>query len=300
MHPKIDDLIQLLCLERIEDNIYRGDSRDIGSAQVFGGQVLAQALSAAYQTVENRIAHSLHAYFLRRGDMNVPIIYEVDQSRDGGSFSVRRVVAIQHGRPIFNLAASFHKTEEGFDHQDSMPDVEGPDGLKNVTQLLDSMKGVIPEKVQKFLTTAMPFEFRPVKPLDFLKPEKKSPKRQVWIRVAEKLPDNLSLHQSLLAYVSDFQLLVTCLRPHGIPFGYGVLQMATLDHALWFHRDCRLDDWILYSTDSPSTHGARGFARGQIFRKDGKLIASVSQEGLLRTPDTNRKKVSPSDPRLQI
>ena len=273
MHPKIDDLIQLLCLERIEDNIYRGDSRDIGSAQVFGGQVLAQALSAAYQTVENRIAHSLHAYFLRRGDMDVPIIYEVDQSRDGGSFSVRRVVAIQHGRPIFNLAASFHKTEEGFDHQDSMPDVEGPDGLKSVTQLLDSMKGVIPDKVQKFLTTAMPFEFRPVKPLDFLKPEKKSPKRQVWIRVADKLPDNLSLHQSLLAYVSDFQLLVTCLRPHGIPFGHGVLQMATLDHAIWFHRDCRLDDWILYSTDSPSTHGARGFARGQIFRKDGTLIA---------------------------
>ena len=300
MHPILDDLIHLLKLERIEENIFRGDSRDIGSAQVFGGQVVAQALSAAHHTVDERVAHSLHAYFLRRGDMEAPIVYEVDRSRDGGSFSVRRVVAIQHGRPIFNLAASFHKQEDGFDHQDKMPDVKGPDNLKNATELLSGIIDKIPKNLKKFLTGKRPFEFRPVQPIDILNPGKLPPVNHVWIKAVSELPNDNHLHQCLLAYVSDFQLLATSLRPHGvgIPFGGGKIQVASLDHALWFHRDCRVDEWLLYSSESPNASGARGFARGQIFKQDGTLVASVTQEGLIRVPDSVQKSSSLTDPRL--
>ncbi|HJL92301.1 MAG TPA: acyl-CoA thioesterase II [Woeseiaceae bacterium] len=303
MRTVLDDLVSLLQLDRIEENIFRGDSRDIGSAQVFGGQVVAQALSAAHHTVEDRVAHSLHAYFLRRGDMKSPIIYEVDRSRDGGSFSVRRVVAIQHGRPIFNLAASFQKSEEGLDHQITMPEVEGPENLKNISQLLTKEITVkIPEKLKKFLTSERPFEFRPVQPINILKPGKLPPIRHVWIRALNSVPDDPHLHQCLLAYVSDFELLGTSLRPHGygLPFGSGILQVASLDHAIWFHRECRVDEWLLYSSDSPNAYGARGYARGQIFKQDGKLLASVTQEGLIRTPNKDQKSSRPSDPRLQI
>lgn len=303
MQTILDDLVGLLQLDRIEENIFRGDSRDIGSAQVFGGQVVAQALSAAHHTVDDRVAHSLHAYFLRRGDMESPIIYEVDRSRDGGSFSVRRVVAIQHGRPIFNLAASFQKSEEGLDHQATMPEVEGPENLKNISQLLTKeITAKIPEKLKKFLTSERPFEFRPVQPVNILKPGKLPPIRHVWIRALNSVPDDPHLHQCLLAYVSDFELLGTSLRPHGygLPFGSGILQVASLDHAIWFHRECRVDEWLLYSSDSPNAYGARGYARGQIFKQDGKLLASVTQEGLIRMPDKNQKSSRPSDPRLQI
>ena len=201
MHPILEDLIGLLRLERIEENIFRGDSRDIGSPQVFGGQVVGQALSAAQNTVEGRVAHSLHGYFLRRGDVNSPIIYEVDRARDGGSFSNRRVVAIQHGRPILNLAASFQVPEEGLSHQAEMPDVPGPDGLKDLTEVAKDMLEFIPSKMRRFLTDKRPFEFRHVEPVDFEVPEKSPPRKHVWIRAVDALPDNPVLHQNLLTYV---------------------------------------------------------------------------------------------------
>ncbi|MEM7502029.1 MAG: acyl-CoA thioesterase II [Pseudomonadota bacterium] len=300
MHPVLADLIELLGLERIEDNIYRGQSRDIGSAQVFGGQVLGQALSAAQFTVEGRVAHSLHAYFLRRGDMQAPIVYEVDRARDGGSFSVRRVVAIQHGRPILNLAASFHRTEAGLDHQATMPEVPGPDGLPDVTDVPQHILDSIPEKMRRFLTAERPFEFRQVEPFNFESPEPRQPAKHVWIRAVDRLPDDVSLHQNLLAYVSDYELLGTSTLPHALPFSAGTVQMASLDHALWFHREFRVDDWLLYALDSPTAHGARGLSRGQLFDRDGRLVASTAQEGLIRVLDAARDAPRPSDPRLQV
>ena len=297
MHAILEDLIELLTLERIEDNIFRGDSRDIGAAQVFGGQVLGQALSAAQLTVEGRIAHSLHAYFLRRGDMNAPIIYEVDRARDGGSFSNRRVVAIQHGRPIFNLAASFQIEEPGVNHQAEMPDVPRPDGLQDFSDVSEEMLEKLPEKVRRFLTDQRPFEIRPVTRLNLLEPQKQPPVKHAWFRAVDKLPDDRALHQNLLAYVSDYELLGTCILPHGLPFGQGKVIMASLDHALWFHRTVQADEWLLYSMDSPNASGARGFARGQLFNERGELVASTAQEGLIRVVEEVR--TDRSDPRLQ-
>ncbi|MEQ9561804.1 MAG: acyl-CoA thioesterase II [Woeseiaceae bacterium] len=300
MHPVLEDLIALLRLEKIEDNIYRGQSRDIGSAQVFGGQVLGQALSAAHHTVENRRAHSLHAYFLRRGDMNAPIIYEVDRARAGGSFSVMRVVSIQHGRPILNLAASFQSPEEGLEHQVEMPEVPGPEGLQDATEVADDVLARIPEKMRRYLTDKRPFEFRPVRPMNFTEPEVVVPPlKQVWIRAVDSLPDDTSLHQNLLAYVSDYELLGTSTLPHGLLFGRGNVLMASLDHALWFHRDVRVDDWLLYTFDSPNASGARGFARGQFFTREGVLVASTAQEGLVRVLPDGQGRRPRSDPRTQ-
>jgi acyl-CoA thioesterase II len=299
MNPVLEDLLRLLRLERIEDNIFRGESRDIGSAQVFGGQVLGQALSAAHHTVNGRIAHSLHAYFLRRGDVTAPIIYEVDRARGGGSFSVRRVVAIQHGRPIFNLAASFQKPEKGLEHQAPMPGVKGPDGLQDVTDVDPEILERLPEKMRRYLINERPFEFRPVRPVNFTKPEKLPPVKHVWIRAIDRLPDDHSLHQSLLAYVSDYELLGTSTLPHGLSFGDGSVQMASLDHALWFHRPFRVDDWLLYSFESPNASGARGLAHGRLFTRDGTLVASVAQEGLIRIIEEGGHKPRRSDPRLQ-
>ncbi len=299
MHAVLADLIHLLGLERIEDNIFRGESRDVGSAQVFGGQVVGQALSAASFTVDDRTAHSLHAYFLRRGDMRAPIVYEVDRARDGGSFSVRRVVAIQHGRPIFNLAASFQQPEAGVNHQSEMPDVAGPDGLADLTDVAPEVLDRIPEKMRRFLTDARPFEFRPVQPVEFDNPGSRAPFKQVWIRACDHLPDDPGLHQNLLAYVSDYELLGTATLPHGLPFVSGRVQMASLDHALWFHRPCRVDDWLLYSMDSPNASGARGYSRGQFFTADGRLVASSAQEGLVRVMDESRGTTKASDPKLQ-
>lgn len=293
MRAILADLIKLLKLERIEDNIFRGVSRDLGTDQVFGGQVLGQALSAAQHTVEGRVAHSLHAYFLRRGDMHAPIIYEVDRARDGGSFSNRRVIAIQHGRTILNLAASFHRIERGLDHHDTMPDVDGPEGLMDLTEVPPDKLEVLPEKMRRFLTNKRPFEFRPVRPIDFDNKDKLPAKHQVWIRAVDRLPDDLTLHQNLLAYVSDFELLGTSTLPHGLSFMRDRMIMASLDHGMWFHRDFRLDEWLLYSMDSPSAAGARGFARGQVFTKDGTLVASTSQEGLVRVLEQAKKRSNP-------
>lgn len=299
MHPVLSDLLNLLELERIEDDIFRGQSRDIGSAQVFGGQVLGQALSAAYATVEGRMVHSLHAYFLRRGDMAAPIVYDVDRARDGGSFSVRRVVAIQHGRPIFNFAASFHVGEPGLDHQAVMPDVVGPEGLKDLTEVIPEDLSRVPEKIRRLLTNKRPFEFRPVRPINLDNPEKREPIKHVWIKAVDSLPDDERLHQNLLAYVSDYELLGTATLPHGLPFGRGNVQMASLDHALWFHRPARVDQWLLYTSDSPNASSARGFARGQFFTQEGVLVASAAQEGLVRVIE-NSKDHKTSDPRLQV
>jgi len=299
MHPVLDDLITLLKLERIEDNIFRGDSRDIGSAQVFGGQVLGQALSAAQHTVEGRVAHSLHAYFLRRGDMTAPIIYEVDRARDGGSFSNRRIVAIQHGRPIFNLAASFQNPEEGLEHQADMPEVPGPDGLSDLFDIPAANLESVPMKMRHFLTEKRPFEFRPVERISLTEPVTQAPRKHCWLRAVDSLPDDLALHQNLLAYVSDYELLGASVLPHGLIFGSGSVIMASLDHGLWFHRRFRIDQWLLYAIDSPNAAGARGFARGQLFTEDGVLVASTAQEGLIRVVEPQSRKTR-SDPRLQV
>ncbi len=282
MDAVLADLVHLLHLERIEDNIFRGDSRDIGSAQVFGGQVLGQALSAAHHTVEGRTAHSMHAYFLRRGDMDAPIVYHVDRARDGRSFSVRRVVAIQHGRPIFNMSASFQVPEEGLEHQAEMPDVPPPEELRDSLEIASEIIDALPEKMRRFHTQKRPFEFRPVRVPNFLKAEQLPPVKHVWVKAVDALPDDANLHRNLLAYFSDYELLGTATLPHGLRWGADNVQMASLDHALWFHRAARVDEWLLYSFDSPNASGARGFSRGQIFTRDGILVASSAQEGLIR------------------
>jgi acyl-CoA thioesterase-2 len=280
MDKRLAELIELLDLERLEMNLFRGVSHDIGSPQVFGGQVLGQALVAASRTVEGRLVHSLHAYFLRRGDVNAPIVYQVERSRDGGSFTSRRVVAIQHGQSILTMSSSFQAPEEGSEHQATMPDVPPPEDLSDSTALPPEVLEKVPERVRRFFGHDRPFEFRHVRPFDYRKPEKREPLKQVWFRAVDRVPDDQALQRSLLAYVSDHQLLDTANLPHGQP--WFELQMASIDHALWIHRDLRVDEWLLYSIDSPSRSSARGFARGSIFARDGTLVASVAQEGLVR------------------
>jgi len=282
MKPILADLLQLLELERIEDNIFRGESRDIGGERVFGGQVLGQALSAASYTAGARTVHSLHAYFLLPGDVNAPIVYEVDIARDGKSFSTRRVVAIQHGRPIFNMAASFQVPEQGLEHAAAMPEVPSPEGLADVRELPRAIFDKTPDKVRRFLTHERPFEFRLVEPLQVEPPVVAEPRRHLWIKTVGPLPDSADLHRNVLAYVSDYQLLATAMRPHGIDYTAGNLQLATLDHAMWFHRPFRVDEWLLYSMESPSASGGRGLGLGRIFTRDGSLVASTAQEGVIR------------------
>jgi acyl-CoA thioesterase II len=279
---RIADLLALLELEQLEVNLFRGDSRDIGSPQVFGGQVLGQALTAASATVEGRIVHSLHAYFLRRGDFNAPIVYQVDRSLDGHSFSNRRVVAIQHGQQIFNMAASFHVQEEGLDHQVRMPVVPRPEELPDSSRPPPELVERLPERMRKFIEQPRPFEFRSVQQIDYLRPIRSEPARQLWFRAVGRLPDDEKLHRSLLAYVSDYFLLDTATLPHGMSSLHGSLIMASIDHAMWFHRPLRVDEWLLYAVDSPSASGARGFARAGLFSLDGRLVASTAQEGLVR------------------
>jgi acyl-CoA thioesterase-2 len=278
----LDDLIKVMTLERLEMNLFRGESRDIGSPQVFGGQVLGQALVAATATVERGVVHSLHAYFLRRGDFNAPIVYEVDRARDGNSFSTRRIVAIQDGAQIFNMSASFQVVEEGIEHQRTMPQVPPPEDLHEQAWHFRDVMDQVPPALRRMLELKRPFEFRPVQPPSFLTPEVVEPVRDVWFRAIAPLPDDEPLHRCLLAYVSDYELLGTALVPHGKLADLQHLMIASIDHAMWFHRDVRVDEWLLYSTDSPSASGARGFARGCIFARDGRLVASTCQEGLLR------------------
>jgi len=282
MDQRLADLLQLLELERLETNLFRGESRDIGSPQVFGGQVLGQALSAAAATVEARVVHSLHAYFLRRGDCNAPIVYEVDRSLDGHSFSNRRVVAIQHGQQIFNMAASFQVAESGFEHQVAMPQVPPPEGLPESRGPPPELAARLPERVRRFFEQPRPFEFRTVQPIEYLRPRREAPLREIWFRAVAPIEGDEMLHRRLLAYVSDFFLLDTATLPHGTSFLRPTLVMASIDHAMWFHRPLRVDDWLLYAIDSPSASGARGFARASVFARDGRLVASAAQEGLVR------------------
>jgi acyl-CoA thioesterase II len=277
----LDDLLKVMTLERLELDLFRGESRDIGSPQVFGGQVLGQALMAATETVEGRSVHSLHAYFLRRGDFDSPIVYEVDRARDGNHFSTRRVVAIQHGAQIFNMSASFQSEEIGLDHQLPMPEVPPPEDLTDFDTLVRDVLPKLPASMRRVLGQKRPFEFRPVQPPHFLTPKRQEPLKNVWFRAVARLPDDPRLHCCLLAYVSDFNLLDTALMPHPLPLDRN-LAIASIDHAMWFHRSARVDEWLLYATDSPSASGARGFSRGSIFARDGRLLASTAQEGLLR------------------
>jgi acyl-CoA thioesterase-2 len=282
MKPILADLLHLLKLERIEHDIFRGESRDIGSPRVYGGQVLGQALSAASATVEGREVHSLHAYFLRAGDVEAEIVYIVDRARDGGSFTNRRVVAIQHGQQIFNMTCSFQEAERGLDHQSAMPEVPPPESLADLRELTAAVLEKIPEKVRRYFTHERPFEVRPVDPLKILSREKTEPLQRFWVRAVDRLPDDPHVHRNLLAYISDYQLVATSTLPHGIRLESGQLFLASLDHAMWFHRPFRLDDWVLYTMDSPNACGARGLARGEFFSRDGRLVATTAQEGLIR------------------
>ncbi len=282
MRPILADLLKLLELERIEDRIFRGESRDLGGARVFGGQVLGQALTAASYTVQGRNVHSLHAYFLVAGNVDAPIVYEVELARDGKSFSNRRVVAIQHGQPIFNMAASFQVPEEGLEHAAEMPPVPGPEGLADVRELPPEVLEKVPEKMRRFLTLERPFEFRPVEPIHVITPPRAAPSRHIWVKTVDRLPDNADLHRNVLAYVSDYNLVSTATLPHGIHFAEGNVQLASLDHAMWFHRPFRADEWLLYAMESPNASGGRGLAMGRFFTRDGRLVASTAQEGVVR------------------
>jgi acyl-CoA thioesterase-2 len=279
----IKDVLDLLNLEAIEVNMFRGVSPKDRWQRVFGGQVLGQALVAAYRTVEDRVCHSLHAYFIRPGDPKVPILYEVDRARDGKSFATRRVVAVQHGEQIFNLSASFHVPEVGLEHQFGMPKVKGPDGLETEEERRQRLAHQLPEAVRQHVTRQNPIELRQVEEDDdLMNPKKAPPYQHVWMKVRGEMPSDLAMHQCVLAYASDMTLLDTCLMPHGISWFSGRLQSASLDHAMWFHHPFRVDEWLLYAQDSPSGAGARGFNRGSLFTRDGKLVASVAQEGLIR------------------
>jgi len=281
----LDQLLNLLDLEPLEVNIYRGQSRDVGSApgRVFGGQVLAQALVAARRTLpEHREAHSMHGYFILPGDVTAPIVYFVDRLRDGKSFTTRSVTAIQHGRAIFNMAASFHVEEPGFVHQQEMPDVPPPEWLRSEVDQMREIAERFPDRVNPIFTEDKPVDFRPVEPVDLLDPSPMRAVRNVWIRATGSIEGEQVVHQAILAYASDHGLLASALLPHSLSLQHPRLQAATLDHCLWFHRPFRADEWLLYSMESPTAGGARGFTRGSIFTRDGKLVASVAQEGLLR------------------
>lgn len=256
----LDQLCALLAPERLENHLFRGQSQDLGWGTVYGGQVMGQSLAAAARTVpEGRFVHSMHAYFLRPGGVKQPIVYDVDRIRDGGSFTTRRVVAIQNGEAIFNMACSFQVQEDGFDHHDVMPDAPAPESLARIEDRIER-----------------PFDVRRVDAED------KKPSRLVWLRAKGTLPDDRALHACLLAYVSDYSFVTTALLPHGVTWQTPGMHVASLDHVMWFHRPCRVDEWLLHVVDSPSASGARGLVRGRVFTRDGKLVASTAQEGLIR------------------
>ena len=282
MSRALEQLLSVLDLEPLEVNLFRGLSPQAGWQRVFGGQVIGQALVAAHRTVEGRAAHSLHAYFLRAGDPTVPIVYEVDRIRDGGSFSTRRVVAIQHGQAIFSMAASFHKDEPGLHHQLKMPDAPPPEALPSEAELKEKLIDRLPEPVKAYWQRERPIEIRPIDLSRYLSPENRAPSQQVWIKATGTLSDDLALHQCVLAYASDFTLLDTALIAHGRFVFDPRLMLASLDHAIWFHRSFRADDWLLYVQDSPSSGAGRAFCRGTLFTREGELVASTAQEGLVR------------------
>ncbi len=286
MIDPVKQLLDILTLERLEVDLFRGHSPDTRVQRVFGGQVIGQALVAAYNTVSERTCHSLHAYFIHPGDPTAPIIYQVDRARDGRSFTTRRVVAIQHGRPIFNLAASFHIEEEGYEHQIDMPEgIPGPEGLPGrdaIADMLEKRGDASPKQIADF-RSPQPVDVRYVDLPDYTNPKPKSHVNHVWLKATRELVDvNPVVHQCILAYASDLSLLDSGTRPHAVSWALNNVQLASLDHAMWFHAPVKADEWVLYAKDSPAAMGARSFNRGSIYRRDGTLIASVAQEGLMR------------------
>ena len=284
MRPELKDLLELLDLEQIEANLFRGVSPSEGWQRVYGGQVLGQALMAASRTVADasRTAHSLHGYFLRPGDTTIPIIYKVDRIRDGKSFTTRRVVALQKGRAIFNMAASFQVAEAGLEHQFDMPQVKPPEACQSYAQLRARYAEDIPADYKASVTRPQPIDMRFAEPFNEFRPEKMPPFRHCWIKTVDTMPADARLHQCLLAYASDMTLIDTAARPHGVAWTDDNFQVASLDHAMWFHRPFRTDEWLLYAQDSPFAGGGRGLSRGSLYSQSGQLIASVAQEGLMR------------------
>jgi len=279
----LEKLLSLLKLERIETNIFRGQSQDLGFGNLFGGQVMGQALSAATRTVDLEFnAHSLHGYFLLAGDAKKPVVYTVDRIRDGRSFITRRVVALQDGRAIFTMSVSFHKTEPGYEHQDAMPKIEGPEGIENEIEMARRLAHRIPPEIYEKLVCKKPIEIRVVNPINPFAPKTLPPEKYIWFRAIDKITDDMATHRCMLAYASDFHLVGTALYPHGKTFWSRDMQVASLDHSIWFHRDVKMDDWLLYAMKSPSAASARGLSLGSIFTRDGVLVATVAQEGLLR------------------
>ena len=284
MDEALARLVDGLQLERLEENLFRGAISDTHVKRVFGGKVLGEAIKAAQSTVEDRAVHSIHAYFLREADSNNPVIYDVDRSRDGGSFSARRVAALPYGRPIFTLEASFHKLEKGIEFQVDMPEVPQPDEIARVSFDALNLSGASP-KIQRIANIAAPFEFRPIDPYFGDTPPGTPPLRRVWMRTADRLPKDPDLHRAILAYVSDYGLMTTLLMPQGLRLNNEKLMLASLDHAMWFHRLFSMDEWLLYVCEGVSSAGARGLARGSFYDRAGSLVVSVAQEGLIRVTD---------------
>ena len=280
---ELNQLISLLHLKRIDTDRFVGLSPDDAISPVYGGQVLAQAQMAAEMTVDpSRVIHSLHAYFLLPGNVEKPFVYEVDRIRDGFSFTTRRIIASQDDQIIFNMSASFQKPESGDEHQLEMPDVPGPENLLPDTELQKQFREQAPKKLKELFTRIRPIEIRRVDPINPLHPEKREPVNNIWLRAAGSVGDNQAMHRAVLSYASDYTLLSTAMLPHGYSFFNKKFKPASLDHAMWFHRDVKADEWLLYAQDSPSTSGSRGFCRGMFFTQDGKLVATAAQEGLLR------------------
>jgi acyl-CoA thioesterase II len=282
MNPLLADVLQVLRLERLELDLFRGESRDPGHRRVFGGQVLGQALMAAYATIEQRTVHSLHAYFLRAGDPDLPIVYEVDRSRDGASFSSRRIVAVQRGEQIFHMSASFQIAEDAIDRQGAMPPAPDPETLPDMAAAVEELKQKAPDRPRPFHPQRNAFEFRPAVLPDPAAEIPREPHLKIWFRAIDRVPDDEVLHRCLLAYASDYYLLGAAGMDARLSVNRKDLQMASIDHAMWFHRPARVDEWLLYVLDSPTASGSRGFARGSIFSRDGRLVASTAQEGLVR------------------
>lgn len=283
MSQPLQQLLHLLQLEKLEEGLFRGQSENLGLPQVYGGQVIGQALSAARYTVpDDRTVHSCHSYFLYKGDPTRPIIYDVENLRDGKSFSTRRVKAIQNGKPIFYLTASYHITEEGFNHQITMPDVPGPENFTSETELAATIAEYLPPALQKAFCSEKPIEMRPVVVVNPLKPQKEEPKQYLWMRANGEVPNDQLIHQYLLGYASDWGFLVTALHPHEVSLLTPKLQIATVDHSIWYHRPFKLDEWLLYAIESPTAHNCRGLVRGEVFNQKGQLVATAVQEGVMR------------------
>ena len=283
MSQALANLLSLLNLEKIEEGLFRGQSEDLGLRQVFGGQVVGQALYAAKETVpEDRLVHSFHSYFLRPGDSLKPIVYDVEVLRAGNSFSARRVAAIQNGKPIFYMTASFQAPESGYEHQKSMPEAPSPDGLPSELEIAHKLSHLLPQPLKEKFLRDKPLEIRPVEFHNPMKGHVAPPARQVWIRANGRVADDLRVHQSLLGYASDFNFLVVALQPHGVGFLAPGMQVATIAHSMWFHRPFDMNEWLLYSVESTSASSARGFVRGEFYTQDGVLVASTVQEGVMR------------------